>query len=192
MLGLDDSDMLATAVSAIVTAQGAEIRVEGDGLFALVFTGENPVYTVIRWDDNAPAYPWYAKDGFVSFLAHHGGDTSYACEQTSDNMWQAATKRIKTVDAMRGVTITVPSEHMARLRWIAVFSDGACQVDGFHWQEVVRDLLNFRSLTGEFAKRRMIRFVQERCKTGKGPLDDLAYAVIRIEHEESDGQSDHS
>jgi hypothetical protein len=47
----------------------------------------------------------------------------------------------------------------------------------------VLDLLGFNSTTGEFAKRRLNQFVKQAQKIGKGPMDDIAYAVIHIEPE---------
>ena len=56
------------------------------------------------------------------------------------------------------------------------------QADGMNWQDAVLDLLAFKNLNGEFAKRRMIRFIKDSKKNDKkGPLDDISFAVIRID-----------
>ncbi len=45
----------------------------------------------------------------------------------------------------------------------------------------VSSLLAFKNTTGEFAKRRMIRGIKDFHQVGRGPIDDISFAVVRIE-----------
>jgi hypothetical protein len=68
--------------------------------------------------------------------------------------------------------------------FVAVFSDGVTQVDGMDWRDVVAELMNFKSIEGDFVKRRMNRFLKDCRAHGKGPIDDISMACIHIDHEE--------
>ena len=50
--------------------------------------------------------------------------------------------------------------------------------------EAVQALTAFKTLGGDFVKRRLIRFDRDSKRNGSGPVDDLAVAVIAVEHEE--------
>jgi serine/threonine protein phosphatase PrpC len=73
---------------------------------------------------------------------------------------------------------------MEEIEFIALFSDGVTQVDGVDWEDAVVELLSYKGTAGEFVKRRMIRAIKDWQKIGKGPTDDIACAVIGIEHGE--------
>ncbi|MDO8754959.1 MAG: hypothetical protein Q7J80_13765, partial [Anaerolineales bacterium] len=78
----------------------------------------------------------------------------------------------------------IPQDVLELLEFVAVFSDGATQVDELDWKDVVVQSMAFKTAEGEFAKRRMSRLIQDSQKTGRGPIDDISYAVTRIIHEE--------
>ena len=85
---------------------------------------------------------------------------------------------------MNGVTVQVRSggnENYSRtLQSVGLFSDGVEQVDGMETDEVIQQLMNFKSTSGQFATRRMNRFLSEAKKSGRGPIDDIAMAVIHL------------
>jgi hypothetical protein len=70
------------------------------------------------------------------------------------------------------------------LEWVAVFSDGA---DTFQTpnhegtlpaQQILTELTAYKTLEGEYVKRRMNRFQKEAHKVGKSHFDDLACAGL--------------
>ena len=87
-------------------------------------------------------------------------------------------------EGIGAVTIPIRPEELGDLEFLAVFSDGVTQIDGLDWKDAVVQLLAFKTTEGEFAKRRMIRLIKDAQAKGKGPVDDIAYAVVRIIQEE--------
>jgi len=55
------------------------------------------------------------------------------------------------------------------------------QIDGVDWKDAVVQFLAFKNTAGEFAKRRMIRGIKDANKKGRGPFDDISYAVIGVQ-----------
>ena len=60
-----------------------------------------------------------------------------------------------------------------------MMSDGAMQVSGAAWPEVVAALMAFGSArTGAFVTRRMNRALASLSKSGRRPADDISVAAI--------------
>lgn len=182
-----ERDMLATALTAYVHRDGGFIHLQGDGVVALQYRNGRIDLWRYDWNHNIPLYLAYALDDYVDFRAAHyyASDDALAVEYwiyTPEHGFEQQPKLDYSVDqGIMGITTDISADTLAQLRTLAVFSDGACQIDGMDWKQTVLGLLAFKSTTGEFAKRRLNRFVKEAQKTGKGPMDDIAYAVIHIE-----------
>ena len=188
-LDLEPKDMLATCVLSYINKFGAFTFVQGDGVVAIKYRDGSILMTRYDWAKNAPVYPCYNDDDLQHYITQlHDGDASSAIMSIS---------RAKTLDgktfssdnfamsfeeAKCGVLTSFSVEQLQDIEFIAVFSDGVCQVENVDWKDVVVRLLAFKNVTGEFVKRRMIRGIKEFHEVGKGPLDDISCAVIRIEH----------
>lgn len=182
MLGLVQSDMLATCLFACVCPGGGLVHVKGDGVVAHTLTNGSLRMIRFEWANNAPLYPAYGSDHYAEFVRFHGGDltatklTKEVWEYDADGAFtKIGSEDISLGAGIRGVTIPVET---SQLDCVAVFSDGVTQVDGMDWKDVVVDLLAFKMKAGRFAARRMARVIKEVEKIGKGPLDDIAYAVV--------------
>lgn len=192
ILRMKHDDMLATCVYAYLTETGGFIHLLGDGAFALKCRDGSILMQRFMWNNNMPAYAAYADDTFQGFIAAHGGDLTATPLQREEYEYCRGLGYIQTQNipvtleqGIAGITIPIsPHQIKDRLEYIAVFSDGIDQVDGMDWKDVIVTLLSFKNTTGEFAKRRMIRFIKESQENGKGPLDDISYAVIRIARDE--------
>ncbi|MCR4323276.1 MAG: protein phosphatase 2C domain-containing protein [Candidatus Azambacteria bacterium] len=191
-LFLKNSDLLATCAYAYLTKNSGFIHILGDGAVALKYRTGRIVFYRFDWDNNMPAYAAYADDSFHGFIAAHGGDpllTALKREKyvyMPENGFSATeTEFYTTAEGIEGMTIPItPIDIFVGLEYVAVFSDGVDQVEDIEWKDVIIRLLSFKNITGEFAKRRMIRFIKESQEIGKGPLDDIAYAVIHIAQDE--------
>jgi len=186
-LSLTQQDLLATAVYACLTAEGGFVHLQGDGVLACVWRDGRVDMARYEWKHNTPLYLAYALDGYAAFIAAHGGDL--AAESLSAESWQyspalglqaQAAETFRLDEGMRGITRLFSAEALAGLAYLAVFTDGVSQIDGVDWKDAVLQLLAFKTSAGEFAKRRMNRLVKDALKTGKGPVDDIAYAVIQV------------
>lgn len=195
MLGLRKQDMLATCLYQYITPGGGFIHIQGDGVVAVKY--QSGLISMCRydWADNKPFYPAYTEDHFMGFIQDHGGDVR--AERLTKECWQyyaedgfihLSTQKISLGEGMGRVTIRIyPGElEVTHPEYIAVFSDGITQIDGLDWKDAVVQALAFKTPEGEFAKRRMIRLIKDAQRNGKGPIDDIACAVVRIisSHEE--------
>lgn len=192
-LGLLPRDLLATCSYAYVSATSGYVHMRGDGVIAFVHTDGSMILRRYDWANNMPLYPAYAADNFESFARAHG---SPAAEALTEDTWLYDRDRgcrpmgVVTHSVARGIDgITVHLKQSGgriidRYAYIAVFTDGVTQIDGVAWTDAVVSLLAFKSVAGSFAKRRMISFIKDAQKKGKGPIDDIAYAVVRISSEE--------
>lgn len=192
LLGLKTKDMLATCLYIYLTPHGGFAHIAGDGVIAFLSKKGDIYASCFEWNKNMPFYPAYAEDHYASFIDAHGGNPSAPAFTREDwqfyleeNGYLVDDKTFYSVeDGIKGITLPIGVEDINNLAYIAVFTDGVRQVDGIEWKSVVKELMSFKSLAGEFAKRRMIRFIQNSRAMGKGPIDDISYSVIRISNGE--------
>ncbi len=191
LLGLETKDMLATCLYIYLTPRGGFAHVAGDGVIAFLNKKGDINMSCFEWNKNMPFYPAYAEDHYKSFVDAHGGDSTTGAftqedwQFSSEEEYKAGDKIFYSIeDGIRGITFPVSAKTISDLAYIAVFTDGVMQIDNIDWKSAVKELTSFKSLTGEFAKRRMIRFIQNSRENGKGPIDDIAYSVIRISDSE--------
>lgn len=187
MLNLNRTDMLATCLYAQTHDDDVTVHVQGDGVVALGRADGQILAGLFEWSRNAPAYPSYADDGFAAFKAFYGDEPNPLTLEwwsvTPTGAEYLDTVRFGLDEAVRGITLDY---RLAGLDRVAVFTDGVTQIDGVDWTDAVRSLLAFKTRQGAFARRRMNRFVRDVSLTGRGPLDDLAYAVIITEGTDHD------
>ncbi|OGM99294.1 MAG: hypothetical protein A2915_02485 [Candidatus Yanofskybacteria bacterium RIFCSPLOWO2_01_FULL_41_34] len=183
-------DMLATCLYVCLTPTGGLVGIQGDGVIAKVYRDGSITLAAYRWDNNTPLYPAYAADNYSSFIKVHGNDPNLSPLQVEYHHHNALgdiqinPQSISLGEAIKGITQKISGDEAVELSFLAVFTDGVMQVEGVHWKDAVLQLLAFKNVEGEFAKRRMIRFIKNSKAEGKkGPLDDISYAVIRIDHE---------
>jgi hypothetical protein len=187
-LGLPIHDMLATCLFVVATKdRGCTISIAGDGVLATRNSDGAIAMTRFEWQNNMPLYPAYAQDGYAAFVRAHG-DNLDAPALTAETWvvdregekFNASSSAYSLGKAIRGISLSFDPGIVGDLRSIAVFSDGVTQVDGMSWQDAVLELLSFKSEHGDFAKRRMNRFLKDVGACGRGPLDDISYAAIQI------------
>lgn len=190
-LGLTRQDLLATCTFAYLTTEGGFIHIRGDGVVARMYRDGRLILNRYDWALNLPFYPIYNDEGLNVYIARQGGniDAPVLTEVTRTYIPSGGCTEETTLhtlaDGIMGLTIPISeNEVVNELAFVAVYTDGVTQVEGLEWHEAARDLLAFKTLDGEFATRRMIRFLKNAQPLGKGPLDDLAYAVIQLRPED--------
>lgn len=192
-LGLDITDMLATCLWAVATKDLVLAHVTGDGVVAIQYDHDLVLHS-FNWDKNTPYYPAYAWDDscerFKAVHAKNETPLTHVEEYTlpagqggePDGFYSAYSVEV----GMSGFIIarghSKPYDFPGNIQSVALFSDGVTQVDKLSIPETVRQLMAFKSTSGQFATRRMNRFLTDVKKTGRGPLDDIAYTVITLEH----------
>lgn len=191
ILGLQSDDLLATRLYIYLCSGGGIIHIQGDGVVALKYEDQRVEMYRYEWQNNMPYYPAYFGDRLSDFIAAHGNDPKAFCLR--EEMWRSSDNQYSLIhninytlgQGIRGITInldkTIIDNH---IEFVAVFSDGVTQIDGTGWQDAVIDFMGFKNFKGEFAKRRMIRGIQDLIKANKHPMDDIAYAVVRYDRGE--------
>lgn len=189
-LGLSQQDLLATCLYAYMSPHGGHIHIKGDGVIAYKFRDGATVVHNCEWANNTPYYPAYIDNAGASmlfpvnraaFIKTHGGDVD-AIKMTNE-IWQFTADEFVLLDevditlgeGVRGITVPLSFEN---LEFVAVFSDGATQIDKLDWREAVKQLLSFKTTQGAFAQKRMNRMMKNLPDGSKGPIDDISYAVI--------------
>jgi hypothetical protein len=188
-LGCTTDDMQATCLYVYMSTAGGFAHIRGDGVFAMVMHDGTIYMARYSWANNSPVYLVYAEDDYTKFIRLHGNDISKP--RMTGEFWDYHPGK---GFSQRGIThytlgqgiggITVPF-HTQGVRYAAVFTDGAEKIEGIDWKDAVVQLLSFKTSAGEFATRRMKRVVEDAQKSGKGPLDDIGYAVIRVAPQEA-------
>lgn len=194
--GLSEQDLLATAVGAYFSKEQGVIRLYGDGGLALKYKDGTLNMSRYEWSKNAPFYPAYRSAGALKAFDILYNEELEPTVRSNECLYPSGTQSSSIFvssfeDGKKGfdhwITPWETSIH-GGLEYAAIFTDGVTQVDGMSWEDVVKELLAFKTTEGSFAKRRLMAFVRNAEKNGRGCLDDIAYAVIRIGKEEKDGK----
>ena len=191
-LGIETKDMFATCVYVVANKSGATIFIQGDGVVAIKTRNGDLRANNFEWEGNMPFYPAYAELDMEGFFDAHGGDPdakrlTSIMKYISDKKEEIVERNEYSVtEGVKGVTICISEETLKEIEFIAVFSDGVTQIDGLEWIRAVKEFMNFKNTKGEFAKRRMIRGIKDSYRFGKGPFDDISYAVIYVQHNEEE------
>lgn len=198
-LDLELDDMIATCGYACLSPAGGFVHLRGDGAIAVVEKNGDINLSSYQWNNNTPLYPAYAEDDYQGFINYHGGDPSRPALKIENwkfiagKLSKEGEDLVSISEGINGAFRQFSAEEIQKISFVAVFTDGVMQMgnivsgeDGFmDWKEVVLQLMSFKNLAGEFAKRRIIRFLKDNHKNGEMPLDDIAYAVVRVNMEGS-------
>ncbi|MFC1622687.1 protein phosphatase 2C domain-containing protein [Patescibacteria group bacterium] len=188
-LGLNTNDMLATCLYAYVSPIGGFIHIQGDGVIALKYRDGNILMSRFEWQNNTPYYPAYHSEDLENFIKDHGDDLNANClirenctQETDSNFSESNVEEYTLRQGIQGININLSSDLLFNdVEFIAIFSDGITQIDKTDWKDAVSKFMAFKNTTGEFVKRRIIRGIKDVQKFGKGPIDDVSCAIIRVE-----------
>ncbi len=188
LFGLEPHDMLATCIVALSTPRGGYVRVYGDGIVALVFADGAVRVHEYEWLNNMPFYLAYGSALVGEFVSAHGGALDAACcaerIYTSGDSMPAVVEHTLAA-GLRGMHIALGPEELSTLACIALYSDGVGCVSGVPVQDVVREMLAFKTLAPGFVKRRVKRALTDYARGGHAPMDDVACAaLLRMPQEE--------
>ncbi|MBI4068162.1 protein phosphatase 2C domain-containing protein [Candidatus Kaiserbacteria bacterium] len=195
--GLSEQDMLATVIGAYATKNSGAVHLYGDGVIAFKYRDGTVNAIRYEWSKNAPFYPAYCSAEALAGFGALYRDQPYSVARAQSHLYKSGIVSRHALmhslcDGMKGFHYIIGRWEMylnLGLEYVAVFTDGVTQVDGMYWEDVVKELLAFKTIEGSFAKRRLMAFVRNAEKNGRGCLDDIAYAVIRIDKEEKNGKN---
>ncbi len=176
-LGLGYQDLLATCLWAVSDQDSVLIHVTGDGVVGIQSEEDLQLHH-FEWNKNAPYYPAYKLGSLDKQFKQAHEDSATPFVYTNGG----AEEQIVCYDVNEGLaghTIRLKKDGHKKTS-VGLFSDGVELVDNFTYEETVNQLMAFKSTNGQFAVRRMNRFLKEASSIGKGPMDDISYAVIHL------------
>jgi len=184
-LQLETNDMLATGLLAVANNSGhVSAVILGDGV--MVEQSTSGVLTAHRysWSDNAPYYLAYATAHQAEFLSREPTLTHERWTIHGPDNWQRTHTITESafLAVRRGITWSYEPPHGPwNLLAVGIFSDGVEHITDVPWQQVVWELMAFKSPRGQFVTRRMNRFLTDMKSCGHSPLDDISMAVITLQ-----------
>lgn len=186
----NDQDYLATLAGAVIGRDLGLAVILGDGVIAEKFAEGTIRVTELEWLDNTPFYPAYrwnvaARQAFVDRLGDRL-DAAVCVRTVEVRKRDEVLERISSAEAMlpfaaveSGFYLDLTSE-LANLQAIAVFSDGVGRIGKLDTAEACAELLAFKTLRGEFVKRRCLRAIESFARRGWSLGDDLSMAAIHL------------
>jgi hypothetical protein len=197
-LGLELDDTLATCGYLYLDSQRGFVHVVGDGVVAKKYRNGEIRMHKLEWQMNTPYYPAYIGEHLKRFVNAHGGDMYSLClRNTVATISESGVVVSESLydhtlaSGIEGMKFEIYDDDRADLEFLAIFTDGVTQISGLDWREAVRRFLSFRSIEGEFVKRRMIRELKDLQKAGHETFDDISCAVIRISSESQVKEDNH-
>lgn len=192
-LGLAPQDLLATCLWAVARNDQILAHVTGDGAVVVKYQDDHTIHR-FDWHNNMPYYPAYGlnnmNEGYKAALADSAEPLTYIEEDLAPigagGCRDGALHALPIEVGMQGVSI-VPQQYEnpewpGPMQSVGLFTDGIEQIDGIEYDQAAQELLAFKSTSGQFVTRRTNRFLQEAKKIGRGPMDDIAMAVITLDH----------
>lgn len=183
MLGLDRTALDATLLIAVAQDTGrVTINMWGDGVAVIRSAGRTEIIHV-NFPSGAPAYLSYGlsksrTEGYANEFGLKRVVTiirKYDTEQTPSVLERQDTEVFKPL----AWTTCAPE-------YVLLASDGVNSFEDEHsvaidYHQIVRELTAFKSLTGEFIRRRMNFFNRKMRKENNSHYDDLSIAGISFE-----------
>lgn len=186
MLGLDNSDLLATCLYTAVNPDGAFYCLHGDGVVAVKYRSGRMHLKRFDWLDNTPFYPAYGEADRERFVEVHGGDMhGHRLTGIDVILSPAQAQHVWNSTHALWIGMNASAQRLLNfddIEFIAVFSDGVTQIENVDWKDAVVELMSFKNTTGEFVKRRAMATLRKFREVGKGPVDDFSMAAIHVEH----------
>jgi hypothetical protein len=178
VLELNDSCLDATLMIATEKEEEIHVLASGDGV--IVADYENKIKIInIEFESGAPYYLSYTLDESRNKLY----ESQYKLDKTIDYNTVFKDNNAVTVEIHESQDIGI--EHIIfdkkDIKSISIFSDGLTSFDFENddlYLEFVKSLVSFKSLKGEFVKRRCRKAIKEVNKSQITHSDDLSMATL--------------
>lgn len=176
---LGKESLYATLGVLIFDEAGLTSQLYGDGVVAYKNEDGDIYATRYEWIKGAPYYLAYNDENFIDQVCD-GNPDLVSCVK-DDWTYVAANKAwempfIEKVSAKQGME-GFSDKYFCREKsgFLAIFSDGITQIKDVDWKDAVFEFMNYKSTSGEFVKRRMMKALKTMT-----PMDDIACAALRI------------
>jgi hypothetical protein len=192
LLGLSDCSLDATLLTAVVRGSAWHVALYGDGVMAVKDRDGRITVKSVSFAEGYPDYPNYGADRTrrQAFIARSGNRRKLDVMVLEPD-GSVSERDVSTELSAEGCYCE--TGEVAGCEWIAVMSDGVHSFtlpltsalsqarEPVSLQEVLRELLAFKSTTGVFVQRRVQRFLQRLGEQrGWQHHDDLSVGVIYL------------
>ncbi len=193
MMGLIKKDLYSTCAYALITENGGFAHILGDGCVILKYRDGTTVTYLCEWLPNRPYYLTYEGHDLETFFFKHKkeseGKDSFTVRkitEKTDTEPVIETESYSAQKAVSGYLITIDKNMIeAGLESVIITSDGIQDFkrneETIDPLEIVREISSFKTVNGEFVKRRLSRMIASYAKQNIVPDDDIACAAIHIE-----------
>ncbi len=190
-VALADDDLFATLLYAIVTPDRAFVRVYGDGVVAVGFRDGTWQFLRVEWEKNTPFYPiYYTRKNVDTFLTVHGSalhTAVYVEHVTYDpdgTAWRQFCTRHTVAEGMMGLMLSLDAGALRDICALGVFTDGVASLPTVPWDNMMREIVAFKSTTGAFLRRRVGHVLRD---LSIAPTDDLSGAMVWLSSDDGGG-----
>jgi hypothetical protein len=184
-LGLKTEDFYATLGILNFDEGFLSSSLYGDGVIAYKNESEDICAIRYEWKKGAPYYLAYSDQDFLNQICE-GRINSFSCHKeewfydSNSKSWEI--NREKEVEAGYGIAgfpaqyrPWCSSSYGRKETFLAIFSDGITQIKDVDWKDAVFEFMNYKTTSGEFVKRRMMKALKTMT-----PMDDISCAALRI------------
>lgn len=187
-LALDDSDLYATCLMAVVREDEVRVLMYGDGVLAVRYRDGSGCLEHYEWGYNSPPFPMSSEDD-IRRMVERESYLSVMRQQISSSRSHAFPPEVYTVPLSQRAGVCTRVFDAKALADVALFTDGVDKVmsDSFTmpWSEVVAGLMDFQPSPASegWARKAMNGFCSWAERAGYKVYDDLSCATLHFVHD---------
>lgn len=163
----------ATAVMAIVRKDRVRILVYGDGCFSIGYkNGVSNKYKV-EAENGFPPYMSYLVDDRRMQLLKNEKDSKLNIIMNGVVLEAISSRIFKWPAAIMDIPLDT-------LKYVMVCTDGVESIQGTNWIDIMRELVDFKSVKGGFMQRRLRAMMNKYAVSKQVNTDDLTVGIIHF------------
>lgn len=172
-LSLPENSLDSTFLFVISNGQKCLAVIIGDGYIMARKKGGKVIAFQSSYIDYAPLYPSYLlnPERMEKYFKSYKGERTVETFNLSNN------EVINLSDCRKGFVFGIVFD-VECFDIIGVASDGLASFPDINWQDVVLNMMSFKTTTGCFVQRRMKRYLNDMLVTKQYPVDDVSMAAI--------------
>lgn len=199
LLALEPRDLFATLITVQRYKNFVEAQVFGDGVVVFRYEDGSLLIESFAWNDNTPFYPFYSAElgkslGLLARFEQFHSKALFPLTRTTVKVsanGQVVTSRYECdmTEALKGISVLIElCTSELQLVSVTIFSDGVHQFVqkenetlSYDYIDLVKQCTDFKSLQGDFLKRRVRKVLANMEKQGYYPYDDFSAVSLLVQ-----------